>query len=259
MKIMNKVLFCILSLTFLCASIQGRAGEIFELSRKDAERKISSVIAEKEGGRKFKANFIGIAQDKMFLSGKPIGLNVDALSYDVASGKFEANLKFKNENETVGAKQVYGRLEEIVEVPVLKNRLSYNSMVTDADLIMLEVSDRSLRGDTIRSREELIGKALKSTVSPNRPIRLSEIQNPLLIKKGDMVKMIYRKGSVEISTEGVAQASASEGDFIKVLNTRSQQEVIGRVNKNGMVIFGDVASVKNEHARRDGDENVEYR
>ena len=77
--------------------------------------------------------------------------------------------------------------------------------------------------DSISDIKNLIGRTPIRTVSPNRPIRESEISAPAVIKKNALVQMRYKTNSMEITTSGQALSDGAKGDVIEVRNIASKK------------------------------------
>ncbi len=66
-------------------------------------------------------------------------------------------------------------------------------------------------------------------------IRKRFLRKRYLVKKGDMVRILYRKGSIEISYEGEALENGYRGSMIRVRVISSGKIIRGRVLSEGEV------------------------
>ncbi|MGH7304335.1 MAG: flagella basal body P-ring formation protein FlgA, partial [Candidatus Rokuibacteriota bacterium] len=51
---------------------------------------------------------------------------------------------------------------------------------------------------------------------------LYDVKKPVVIKKGELVNVIYAADGIELSAQGQAQSDAGKGDTLAILNTRSR-------------------------------------
>ncbi|KAB0676520.1 flagellar basal body P-ring formation chaperone FlgA [Aureimonas leprariae] len=81
----------------------------------------------------------------------------------------------------------------------------------------------------------LSGRVAKRTLLPNRPILLSDLKSPDVVRAGVPVPIVYREAGVFISGLGTPLASAGPGDAIRVRNTDSGITVSGIVQADGSI------------------------
>ncbi len=82
---------------------------------------------------------------------------------------------------------------------------------------------------------ELMGKIVTRSIKSGAVIELSAVQAPPLIKKGEVVKIIFNNGPIFLSTSGVAKADGTKGQMIRVQNINSNKILHCRVSAAGLV------------------------
>ena len=75
----------------------------------------------------------------------------------------------------------------------------------------------------------------RASISADRPIRSSELAEPIVIKRGELVEMRYQTPHMTIKTSGVALEDGSVGSAIRVKNEKSEKAVTARVEAAGRV------------------------
>ena len=88
----------------------------------------------------------------------------------------------------------------------------------------------------IEAGEDIIGLETKSTLYPGRPIRRQDVGPVALVKRNQMVKLIFRHGGLTISTDARALQRGAEGDQVRVMNMSSRTTVSGQVAQDGSII-----------------------
>jgi flagellar basal body P-ring formation protein FlgA len=129
---------------------------------------------------------------------------------------------------------ISGRIDAIAEVPTAVTTLHRGALITEGSITMeQQILTRPDR--PILDKEELIGMQMTRTVSAGRVIEETHITLPSIIKEGEMVKIYGRKGSLLISTSGIARDDGGLGAHIRVRNIASNKLIHCRVDGPGMV------------------------
>lgn len=81
----------------------------------------------------------------------------------------------------------------------------------------------------------LADKLARRTLLPNRPILLSDLKSPDLVRAGVPTPIVYRAGGIVISGLGLPLASAGEGEAIRVRNADSGITISGVVAADGSI------------------------
>lgn len=94
-----------------------------------------------------------------------------------------------------------------------------------ADKLGSYVIERGMLNDMIARR----------TLLPNKPIMLSDLKSPDLVRAGVPAPIIYREPGLLITAVGLPLASGAEGDAIRVRNADSGITISGIVAKDGSI------------------------
>jgi flagellar basal body P-ring formation protein FlgA len=171
----------------------------------------------------------------LYSADHPLKLVVHALQVDTQARRWQgqANILANGKTETV--RPISGIYTALIDVPVLTKQLGRTDVVEASDISIKSVSERLIRKDTVTDAKQLIGQSPRATISTNRPIRVSEISAPIVIKKGDTVQMTFTNPFMSIKTSGIALADGAKGEMIRVKNEKSERAVSGRVAAAGRV------------------------
>lgn len=83
--------------------------------------------------------------------------------------------------------------------------------------------------------EMLEGQVARRTLLPGKPILLSDLKTPDLVRAGAAVTLVFREGGLVITGLGTALRSAAEGEIVRVRNADSGVVVSGTVEADGSV------------------------
>lgn len=165
----------------------------------------------------------------------PLKLAIHGLQVDPDAKLWQAQAYVISGNTTETVKPVAGRFDATMQVPVLTRQLQSGDVIEKTDLELRPVPERQLRKDTVTDMSSLLGQSPRRIISPNRPIRLSEVSQPVVIKKGQAVEMLYTTPYMHIRATGEALENGATGALIRVKNSKSEKAVSGRVVSAGVV------------------------
>lgn len=122
---------------------------------------------------------------------------------------------------------------QVLATSVEATRTLRTGTVINASDVMLSYNEP--RRNEIESVEEAIGMEVRSSIRAGRTIRRSDLRHPILVKRNQLVNIVYRRGSLVIRGEGRALRDGGKGEAIRVMNLDSRMIVTGRVATNGQV------------------------
>lgn len=175
----------------------------------------------------------------LYSADHPLKLVVHALQVDTQAHRWQgqANILANGKTETV--RPISGIYTALVDVPVLTKQLGRTDVVEANDVTIKAVPETQIRKDTVTDAKQLIGLSPRAGISANRPIRISEVSAPLVIKKGEAVQMSYSSPYMSLKTNGIALTDGAKGEMIRVKNEKSERAVSGRVIAAGRVEVND--------------------
>lgn len=111
------------------------------------------------------------------------------------------------------------------EVPVLLTDVRRGDPITP-DMIGYEPleSGRRIQG-LIRSASVLGETEARRTIRAGQPISLSDIQPVSVVKKGDLINLIYERGAIKLSVSAKALNDAAKGETVRLQNLQSNRSM----------------------------------
>jgi len=76
---------------------------------------------------------------------------------------------------------------------------------------------------------------LRRALRARQPLYAYDIKKPVVVKKGELVTLVFALPGIELTAQGQALADGGKGDVIAVLNARSRRTIEGRVSGPGTV------------------------
>ncbi|MBL4613951.1 MAG: flagellar basal body P-ring formation protein FlgA [Magnetovibrio sp.] len=175
--------------------------------------------------------------NRSFVLHLPVGedylLDIEQMSFDQSTGRFSAILAWGTGKDE--RRRVTGRLERLIEVPVLSQRKMGGDIIQKSDLKWIEVTEKRLARNAIIDASRLIGMAAKRSIGAGKAISASDIRRPKVVSKGQIVTMVLVTPIMRLTTKGKALQAGGTGDTIRISNTQTSTVVEGVITGPGQV------------------------
>lgn len=117
-----------------------------------------------------------------------------------------------------------------------KDIISQGSLIEPKKLSWERVDITDRPDDYATAPVQIVGKRTLKDFYPGEPIRLSDVDDPIVLKKGDVVKIVFQKPGLMLTTKGVAKEDGHIGDTVRVMNLTSKKIIHCRVKNNDIVV-----------------------
>ena len=177
---------------------------------------------------------------------------VSQLDYDSRTGRFSALLSVAGDGMEPLAVRMAGQVDSMVELPLAAARLLPGAIMRPEDVRIGRVSAASLRGEVIHGLHQIIGQQLTRPMVPGQPLTPADLTQPVLVKRGAIVRLRLESGGLAVTGQGVALESGAAGDRIKLRNPGSRNLLEGVVIGPDLVRVAPGAHMMAVEARGDG-------
>lgn len=99
--------------------------------------------------------------------------------------------------------------------------LRVGTVLAAADLRVAKGEDET--ADALR--QEMVGKEVRRAIYVGRVISERDLGPPTLIRRNDVVTMVYRSGSLGLRTQGRSLGSGGMGETVEILNLDTRLKV----------------------------------
>ena len=119
----------------------------------------------------------------------------------------------------------------IVPVVTLKRDMKAGDKIGADDVEVVRTPLTGARSRYFDSVDEVVGRVLEADVAAGEALTTNRTELPVVVKKGDMVKLVSRVAGKNISVEttAVVIVNGKVGEMIKVKNVASGEELMARV------------------------------
>ncbi|MEM1380803.1 MAG: flagellar basal body P-ring formation chaperone FlgA [Pseudomonadota bacterium] len=152
-------------------------------------------------------------------------------NFDRRTGEFSAMIGF-------GQTEARIRGTALVSIPVVVpvRTLQRSVEVRDEDISVELISLSQVPTDAFYDLSDVVGKEIRRSVIPGRPIRERDVTAPVVIKKNGTVDIIYETPGISLSTRGRALEEGAIGDYIRVTSGNQGRIVTGEIVSQSRVV-----------------------
>lgn len=166
----------------------------------------------------------------LLVEGKEIPeIAISDVSFDETSEKFAASLQLKRDDQVLKEVRVEGIAAIMVRVPVTKFPMTSSNTITANDITEITLPKQQLRGDIITEKSELIGMIAKRSLQANQTVSKGDIIPPVMVKRNELVTIIYKSGAIQLSSKARSMGVGSRGDSLMFMNVNSKKSFEAKV------------------------------
>jgi len=126
---------------------------------------------------------------------------------------------------------------EMMMVVTMNRSVKKGTLITAADVKLAPVSRKTSKHYFTRIQDVVSRKAMHN-IGADRVVEARQLELNYAIRAGQKVTIEHKVGPVQVLSEGIALSDAQLGDTARILNTRSEREVEGRVVSEKKIFIG---------------------
>ncbi len=161
-------------------------------------------------------------------------------SLDEEQNRFTTDAEIFADGNPLEKTKLVGRYFIATEVWLPAVDIAKDEVIKEDNLEPRKIRSNRLREDDIISKGELVGKQAIRNIKAGKPVSKRDIREEIIIKKGNTVLAVYTHKGLQITSKLEALEDGAKGSKIKLLNTKSQKEILGEVvDKNTVKIMAE--------------------
>ena len=154
--------------------------------------------------------------------------------------KFTVDAEIFADGKSVATTKLVGRYFILEKILVLTKDIAKDEIIKKENLTQIIIRSNRLRDDVVKEENNLLGKQAIRTIKEGKPITSRDIRDEIVIKKGQMIMVVYKNKGLQITSKMEAIEDGAKGQRIRLINNKSNKEVIGRVvDKNMVEVLGE--------------------
>lgn len=185
----------------------------------------------------------GAVRTEFFSQISDVGLPAKDITYRVVSirgedfiGYSNFTIRFYNEEVFLKEKTVRVKLEVLRDMVVSTGYLARDTNISKDDVKLVKRWFDRISPGVVTDINDVLGKRLRTSIKqPNTIITRNMLREPVMVKRGNLVRIVLEKGPLRITTMGLSKQNGAFGDIIKVKNISSKNVIYARVMGNSLV------------------------
>lgn len=117
------------------------------------------------------------------------------------------------------------------EAVIALKTIRANTVLTAQDIAI----NPNLASKGVTNPADVIGMETRVVLYAGRPIEQDHVGPPALVKRNQVVPLVFQTSGLSISTSGRALDRGAAGDTIRVMNLASKNTLFGTVLPNGSI------------------------
>ena len=164
------------------------------------------------------------------------GLEVARLTYNPTNRRFDA-LLYVPDSEVLrrAPLHVSGTAMETATAVVLTRAVHRGEVISSTDVTVERRPRAALHRDRVDRAGLAVGMAAQQSMSFGHVLRRSELMRPRLVRRNEMVTLVYEVPGILLTVRGKALDDGAEGDAVSVLNMQSKRTIAGTVTGPGRI------------------------
>lgn len=236
---MKRFLLFLIGTIFLPTLIEARAGALVPRDSEIREA-VTSYVQRKtaELGYEIRIKKMSINGPALLLEGQ---IDYEVVAPQQWEGWGNANIAVIARQGSRVLKNIPVRVEveALADMVIPVHQIDHGSVITAGDVVLKKCDISAVQGKYAEKVGDVIGKKARSTLRPNTPFKLDQLEKVALVKAGQVVTVLAESGNVRITVLGKAKSAGAEGDTINVQNIDSLKEFPARIvdAKTVLILF----------------------
>ena len=157
------------------------------------------------------------------------------LVYDGGSGRFFGQIVAPAEGPAEARIKVSGSATLMVEIPVLRHRISPGEVISSSDIDWRSTRADRMAQNSLTELSDIVGLSPRRSIAPGQAIRAGDLEIPVTVAKKSLVTVHLVTANMTLTVQGRAMENGSMGEAIRVMNTKSNSVITAVVRGPGEV------------------------
>ena len=211
-------------------------GQTKYLQESDFASALEKEFVEQVGDDEIELEFFGGQTSYALDDVNQVKIMISQAKFDALQNKFSAEAEIFADGKSVSSTSLQGKYYILGEIPVPAVNISKGEVIKADKLKMVKVRMNRIKQQNLTDMSVLVGSEAKRTLREGKIINESDVGKVMLIKKGDVVRSVYKTPKMQISAKVEALEDGGKGDRIEVRNVNSKRIIFAEVVDAGTVV-----------------------
>lgn len=221
--------FWLVVFALIMMSVVAAAKGLLVVGIDEVSEAVGKEFVEQGMGSDIELEFFGGQTAFSFEDAETAKILVSNLNVNEEQSKFTATAEIFVDGKSMAETKLFGRYFVMTEVWVPAKDIDKDAIIAEGDLVKVKMRANRLRDDSIADIGDLVGKQAVRQLKADRPIMAKDIRDEILITKNQIVTAVYTYKGLQITSKVEALEEGAKGQRIRLLNTKSQKEITGKV------------------------------
>ncbi|HLI67684.1 MAG TPA: flagellar basal body P-ring formation chaperone FlgA [Caulobacteraceae bacterium] len=143
-----------------------------------------------------------------------------------------------------------GPAGQMADALTYTRNIAAGEIVQATDIAFTRVARFALPADAPLDAGGVIGKTARRPLRSGSAVAAHDLSNPIVVKRGDVVEVVYRADQITLTLQGQAMGDAAAGDPVDVQNTASKKVVQAIASGPDQAVVGPEADALRAGATR---------
>ncbi len=152
------------------------------------------------------------------------------------NGLTTVNVAIRADGRSYVKVPVQFEVRRYLDVVVAAINLNAGDILSEQSVRLDRMDAGKMPAGYLTELNKAVGLQVRHAIVPGSVISEKSLIHPILVKRGEIVRLVSRIGEIEVAANGIAFAQGAAGDLIRVQNTTTKRILTGRVQDDKSVL-----------------------
>lgn len=206
-----------------------------EISREALTDLIAGGLADRRPEQRYQISIGGMNPPLVVAADSDPTLALKSFDFDSRTGRFTARVRAGAADRSGVTSRVSGIARPIYRVLTVSRPVGRGELLRADMLEWRDVPQRQAGSSSLHDESQVIGMAARRALRPGQALRAGDLQQPVVLQRGDIVNMVYDSPGLRLTTAARALEDGALGQTIAISNLRSKRTVYAVVEAPNVV------------------------
>ena len=152
------------------------------------------------------------------------------------NGQTTVNVSLRTDGRSFVKVPVQFEVRRVLDVVVAAANLNAGDILTEQSVRLERMDVGKLAAGYLTELNKAVGQQVRYAMPPGSVLSERNLSRPILIKRGENIRIVARVGELEVFANGVTFSQGAAGDLVRVQNTVTKRIMTGRVQEDKSVL-----------------------